>query len=250
MRLPARHRGGPAGFGAVASPGRRGGRPALTETANQRPTGNDEGSGSPAACKSPQAYWEPLWTEGRRYRQLDNAETQLLAEHLGPGRGRPALDIGSGEGTLARHLHHSLGHRTTGIDCSPSAIALAAAQDTGPGPCPAWRCMDITADDPGSCPTRRTRSSPAAWSTDGSPTSPPSSTAPAASWPPAGSGSSPKSPAAARTPAPPAPRNHRRPGRDPHRGLVRRPNRRPRCPALLHPPPLTVRSLSFQVPDQ
>ncbi|MFB6711054.1 MULTISPECIES: class I SAM-dependent methyltransferase [unclassified Streptomyces] len=124
----------------------------MTETANQRPTGNDEGSGSPAACKSPQAYWEPLWTQGRRYRQLDNAETRVLAEHLGPGRGRPALDIGSGEGALARHLHHSLGYRTTGIDCSPSAIALAAAQDTGPGPCPAWRCMDITADDPGSLP--------------------------------------------------------------------------------------------------
>ncbi|MFB6988036.1 class I SAM-dependent methyltransferase [Streptomyces sp. NPDC056178] len=124
----------------------------MTETANQPPTGNDEGSGSPAACKSPQAYWEPLWTQGRRYRQLDNTETRLLAEHLGPGRGRPALDIGSGEGTLARHLHHSLGYRTTGIDCSPGAIALAAAQDTGPGPCPAWRCMDITADDPGSLP--------------------------------------------------------------------------------------------------
>ncbi|MFC6066997.1 class I SAM-dependent methyltransferase [Streptomyces ochraceiscleroticus] len=93
------------------------------------------------------AYWEPLWAEGRRYRQLNDAETQLLDEHLGPGCARPALDIGCGDGALARHLHRELGYRTTGVDCSPSAIALAASQDTGPGLGPVWKCLDITADD-------------------------------------------------------------------------------------------------------
>ncbi|WP_225839066.1 bifunctional 2-polyprenyl-6-hydroxyphenol methylase/3-demethylubiquinol 3-O-methyltransferase UbiG [Streptomyces sp. NK08204] len=92
-------------------------------------------------------YWEPLWAQGRRYRPLDDAERRLLDEHLGPGRARPALDIGCGDGTLARYLHHELGYRTTGVDCSPSAIALAAAQDTGPRPGPTWRCLDITTDD-------------------------------------------------------------------------------------------------------
>lgn len=92
-------------------------------------------------------YWEPLWAQGRRYRQVDDAERRLMEGCLGPGRGRPALDIGSGDGALARHLQHALGYRTTGVDCSPSAVALAAAHDTGPGPGPAWRCWDITADD-------------------------------------------------------------------------------------------------------
>ncbi|MGW0120555.1 class I SAM-dependent methyltransferase [Streptomyces sp. NPDC003327] len=68
-----------------------------------------------------------------------------MAEHLGPGEGRPALDIGSGDGGLARHLHHELDYRTTGIDCSPSAITLAAAQDAGSGP--TWQCLDIATGD-------------------------------------------------------------------------------------------------------
>lgn len=70
-----------------------------------------------------------------------------MAEHLRPGRGRPALDLGCGDGTLARRLHHELGYRTTGIDISPSAVALAAAHDEGPVPGPVWRCADITTSD-------------------------------------------------------------------------------------------------------
>lgn len=93
------------------------------------------------------AYWEPLWAGGHRYRQLSGSERLLMDEHLGPGCGRPALDVGCGDGALARHLHHELGYRTTGIDFSPSAVALAAAQDAGPGSGPAWRCADVTADD-------------------------------------------------------------------------------------------------------
>ncbi|MFF9854125.1 class I SAM-dependent methyltransferase [Streptomyces litmocidini] len=95
----------------------------------------------------PAAYWEPLWAGGRRYRPVCAAEKQLMADHLDPGKGRPALDIGSG--SLARHLHHELGYQTTGIDCSPSAVELAAAHDINPGvfPGPAWQYVDITTDD-------------------------------------------------------------------------------------------------------
>ncbi|MFJ6770183.1 class I SAM-dependent methyltransferase [Kitasatospora sp. NPDC091257] len=91
-------------------------------------------------------YWEPLWSQGRRYRQLDDAENRLLEHRLGTGRDRPALDIGCGDGSLARRLA-DLGYRTTGIDCSTSAIALAAAQGPEPGRVPVWQCMDFTTDD-------------------------------------------------------------------------------------------------------
>ncbi|CAM5617706.1 class I SAM-dependent methyltransferase [Streptomyces avidinii] len=93
------------------------------------------------------AYWDPLWARGRRYRQLDEPETRLLDEHLGPGRGRPALDIGCGDGALARHLHHRMGYRAIGIEWSPDALALAAAQDSADRPGPLWRCADIRNGD-------------------------------------------------------------------------------------------------------
>ncbi|WP_234315634.1 class I SAM-dependent methyltransferase [Streptomyces albus] len=50
---------------------------------------------------------------------------------------------------MARSRHHELGYRTTGIDCSPSAVALAAAHDTRPGhgEGPAWQRLDITTAD-------------------------------------------------------------------------------------------------------
>ncbi|WP_406840866.1 hypothetical protein ACICHK_40025 [Streptomyces sp. AHU1] len=59
------------------------------------------------------AYWEPLWSQGRRYRQLDDTENRLLEDRLGPGRDRPTLDIGCGDGSLARRLAE-LGYRATG----------------------------------------------------------------------------------------------------------------------------------------
>ncbi|MFJ4880310.1 class I SAM-dependent methyltransferase [Streptomyces sp. NPDC088745] len=96
-------------------------------------------------------YWEPLWSQGRRYRQPDDTENRLLEKHLGAGRDRPALDIGCGDGTLTRRLAQ-LGFRTTGIDCSPSAIALAATQEFGHGRVPVWQCMDFTTDDLGTLP--------------------------------------------------------------------------------------------------
>ncbi|MEU0110610.1 class I SAM-dependent methyltransferase [Streptomyces sp. NPDC006251] len=103
---------------------------------------------------SPSEYWEALWAGGRRYRQITDAETQLLAEHLGPGQGRPALDVGCGDGSLARHLHHQLGYRTTGIDCAPSAVTLATATDLagGGGDQPRFQVMDFAVDDLGELP--------------------------------------------------------------------------------------------------
>ncbi|MDG9720455.1 class I SAM-dependent methyltransferase [Streptomyces sp. DH24] len=96
---------------------------------------------------SPVDYWEPLWASGRRYRQITDTETRLLAGHLGPGHGRPALDVGCGDGALARHLHHQLGYRTTGIDCAPSAVTVAT--DAGPNSSrqPRFQVMDFAADD-------------------------------------------------------------------------------------------------------
>lgn len=91
------------------------------------------------------AYWEPLWAGGRRYRRITETEETLLAEHLGPGHGRPALDVGCGDGSLSRHLHDRLGYRTVGIDCAPSAIALAAAP--GAGDQLHFQVMDFTTDD-------------------------------------------------------------------------------------------------------
>ncbi|TLS44385.1 class I SAM-dependent methyltransferase [Streptomyces montanus] len=96
---------------------------------------------------SPVAYWEPLWASGRSYLRITDTETQLLAEHLGPGHGRPALDLGCGDGALARHLHNHLGYRTTGIDCAPSAIALATATGPAIADHPHCQVMDFVTDD-------------------------------------------------------------------------------------------------------
>lgn len=94
---------------------------------------------------SPVDYWEPLWASGRRYRQITNTEAQLLADHLGPGRGRPALDVGCGDGSLTRHLHDQLGYRAVGIDCAPSAISLAT--DASPAvDRPHFQVMDFATD--------------------------------------------------------------------------------------------------------
>jgi 2-polyprenyl-3-methyl-5-hydroxy-6-metoxy-1,4-benzoquinol methylase len=102
--------------------------------------------------QSSAAYWEPLWTSGRGYRQITHTEEQLLAEHLGPGHSRPALDIGSGDGLLARHLHDRLGYRSTGIDCAPSAVALATDTGRGQDGQPRFQVMDFTTDDPSLLP--------------------------------------------------------------------------------------------------
>ncbi|MET9436684.1 class I SAM-dependent methyltransferase [Streptomyces sp. NPDC006551] len=101
---------------------------------------------------TPATYWEPLWASGRRYRKITDRETALMEECLGLGHGRPALDIGCGDGALVRHLHHRLGYRATGIDCAPSALALAEARGAEAASDAAWRLMDFTGDDLGELP--------------------------------------------------------------------------------------------------
>ncbi|MFF1814711.1 class I SAM-dependent methyltransferase [Streptomyces sp. NPDC058251] len=101
--------------------------------------------------EDPLSYWNPLWESGRRYRSLVPEETGRISELLGAGRNRPALDIGCGDGSLARRLHHELGFRTTGIDCSPAALASAeTAQDAIAGP--RFQRLDFEADDLGALP--------------------------------------------------------------------------------------------------
>ncbi|MGW2899025.1 class I SAM-dependent methyltransferase [Streptomyces sp. NPDC001212] len=93
------------------------------------------------------AYWEPLWQSGRRYRTINEAELEALRRHLGPGRGRPALDIGCGEGALTAQLTQ-LGYRTAGIDCSPTAVATAQSNHPDLG----FHVHDFGNDDPAGLP--------------------------------------------------------------------------------------------------
>ena len=78
----------------------------------------------PYAAGEADAYWEPLWQSRHRYRSLNTAERETLHRQVGAGRGRPALDIGSGDGTLVQALAEQ-GFRPTGIDCAPSALSAA-----------------------------------------------------------------------------------------------------------------------------
>ncbi|MCC2280556.1 class I SAM-dependent methyltransferase [Streptomyces sp. ET3-23] len=98
---------------------------------------------------NPAVYWGQLWKSGRRYSPLTDAETMLLDQHAGPGRGRPALDIGCGDGTLARRLAE-LGYQTTGLDCTPAAPALAEPNTEPVRYC----CADIEATQPPPLPQR------------------------------------------------------------------------------------------------
>ncbi|MFI2413766.1 class I SAM-dependent methyltransferase [Streptomyces sp. NPDC018947] len=84
-------------------------------------------TGTPYAVRDAASYWEPVWRQGRRYRGIDAAEAGAMHRHLGAGRGRPALDIGCGDGALTAHLAR-LGYHSTGIDCAPTAVAAARAR--------------------------------------------------------------------------------------------------------------------------
>ncbi|MEV4741773.1 class I SAM-dependent methyltransferase [Streptomyces sp. NPDC049555] len=93
----------------------------------------------------PAAYWDLLWAGGTRYRAVDETELAALKQHAGHGAGRTALDVGSGDGALARHLAH-LGYTTTGIDCSLAAISLATENSTTSGV--TFHVADIEAPGP------------------------------------------------------------------------------------------------------
>ncbi|MEU5428519.1 class I SAM-dependent methyltransferase [Streptomyces olivoreticuli] len=99
--------------------------------------------------ENPATYWGELWASGRRYSPLTEPETALLDQHAGPGRGRLALDIGCGDGALARHLAE-LGYQATGLDCTPAAPALA---EPAAGPV-VYCCADIEAPHPPPLPQR------------------------------------------------------------------------------------------------
>ncbi|MEU0336671.1 class I SAM-dependent methyltransferase [Streptomyces sp. NPDC006193] len=106
-------------------------------------------------------YWEPLWAGGRRYREVGDTEAALLAAHIGPGRGRPALDIGTGDGAPAYHLHR-LGHRTTGVDCAPRQLMDFAADDLSALPASAvWVVSEIAGRREAGDPRRHLGVSPA-----------------------------------------------------------------------------------------
>src|SRR5919204_3564626 len=48
-----------------------------------------------------------------------------------PGPGAATLEIGCGEGRVARQLH-AKGHRVVALDASPTLVRHAAAEDAGP----------------------------------------------------------------------------------------------------------------------
>ncbi|AQS66165.1 bifunctional 2-polyprenyl-6-hydroxyphenol methylase/3-demethylubiquinol 3-O-methyltransferase UbiG [Streptomyces pactum] len=101
----------------------------------------------PYPARGAASYWEPVWQRGRRFRAIDRTETEALGRHLGTGRGRPALDIGCGEGALTAHLA-ALGYRSVGVDCSPTAVALARTRH----PAADIRVFDFDADDAAGLP--------------------------------------------------------------------------------------------------
>lgn len=75
-------------------------------------------------------HWNDHYQQGKGFRPVAEKEVALLAERLGPGSGRRALDLGCGTGEYAAALH-DLGFTTTGVDFSQ--VAVATAQDRHPG---------------------------------------------------------------------------------------------------------------------
>ncbi|AWT41575.1 MULTISPECIES: class I SAM-dependent methyltransferase [Streptomyces] len=87
-------------------------------------------------------YWDAHWRAGRRYRPFDEREADVLRRQAGPGAGRPALDLGCGEGDLAAHLL-DLGYAVTAVDWAPTAVAAARRRHPGLD----VRRMDVTGDE-------------------------------------------------------------------------------------------------------
>ncbi|MCX4758646.1 class I SAM-dependent methyltransferase [Kitasatospora purpeofusca] len=71
-------------------------------------------------------HWNDHYKQGKGFRPVAELEVDLLTEHLGPGNGRRALDVGCGTGEYSAALH-DLGFQVTGVDFSE--VAVATAQD-------------------------------------------------------------------------------------------------------------------------
>ncbi|WP_338498939.1 class I SAM-dependent methyltransferase [Streptomyces sp. SJL17-4] len=95
-------------------------------------------------------YWNPVYDDGRDWRQVCDAEISMFTRHAAPQPGQKALDIGCGTGQLARCLH-SLGYDVTGVEISAAALLKARARSSTLGP--RWIQHDIeTGPPPGVTP--------------------------------------------------------------------------------------------------
>lgn len=69
-------------------------------------------------------FWSNYYSQGGDFHPVREPEVELLAQHVGPGAGRSALDVGCGTGALAAVLHE-LGFIVAGVDFAAAAIATA-----------------------------------------------------------------------------------------------------------------------------
>ncbi|MYX38768.1 MULTISPECIES: class I SAM-dependent methyltransferase [unclassified Streptomyces] len=74
--------------------------------------------------------WDEHYAAGRDFRGLTASERGLFAEHVPPGTGSRALDVGCGTGELALHLAE-LGYAVDGVDFAGSALERAGARGQG-----------------------------------------------------------------------------------------------------------------------
>jgi protein-L-isoaspartate(D-aspartate) O-methyltransferase len=73
--------------------------------------------------------WDRHYAGGRTFQPLGDAERRLLAEHAPAPADGLALDVGCGDGELARHLTAG-GYTVDAIDHAPVALTLAEARNT------------------------------------------------------------------------------------------------------------------------
>ncbi|MGV9708647.1 class I SAM-dependent methyltransferase [Streptomyces sp. NPDC003483] len=89
----------------------------------------------PTAGTLPQsagAQWDTWYTRNARINlPLTDTETGLFHQHVDAAPGMTALDAGCGTGHWSRHLA-TTGLGVLAIDASPTALALARRQGTGP----------------------------------------------------------------------------------------------------------------------
>lgn len=77
-----------------------------------------------------QDEWNHHYAEGKGFRQLGDAERDLLAEHVPAPHGGRALDVGCGLGELAVFLR-SVGYTVDAVDYADSALSRAGADCPG-----------------------------------------------------------------------------------------------------------------------